>query len=85
MPQTQVGRFDFLETNYGKILHEMSEGFTLYALELSALLNEQSTILKVVFGGAAVELVLHWEFLQIPELPCNSVFFEGGHQTLHFA
>ena len=45
------------------------EGFTLYALEFSALHNEQSRILKVVFGGAAVELVLHWEFFSYPEIP----------------
>ena len=69
MPQTKVGRFDFFETNYGKILHGMSEGFTLYALEFSALRNEQSMILKVVFGGPAVELVLHWEFFANPETP----------------
>ena len=67
MPQAKVGRFDFLKTNYKKKLHEMSEGFTLYASEFSALLNEQSTILKVVFGGAALEL--HWEFFDDPETP----------------
>ena len=67
LPQTKSRRFEFLETNYGKILHEMSEGFTLYALEFSALLNEQSTILKVVFGGVALEL--HWEFFDDPETP----------------
>ena len=58
LPQTKLGRFDFLKTNNEKKLHEMSEDFTLYALEFSALLNEQNTILKVVCGGAAVELVL---------------------------
>ena len=47
LPQAKSRRFEFLETNYGKILHEMSEGFTLYALEFSALLIEQSTILCV--------------------------------------
>ena len=58
LPQTKLGRFDFFKTNNEKKLHEMSEDFTLYALEFSALLNEQNTILKVVCGGAAVELVL---------------------------
>ena len=58
LPQTKLGRFDFLKTNNEKKLHEMSEDFTLYALEFSALLNEQNTILKVVCGGAPVELVL---------------------------
>ena len=47
----------------------MSEGFTLYALEFSALRNEQSMILKVVFGGPAFELVFHWEFFANPETP----------------
>ena len=58
LPQTKLGRFDFLKTNNGKKLHEMSEDFTLYALEFIALLNEQNTIFKVVIGGAAVELLL---------------------------
>ena len=47
-----------MKTNDEKKLHEMSEDFTLYALEFIALLNEQNTIFKVVFGGAAVELLL---------------------------
>ena len=47
----------------------MSEDFTLYTLEFSALLNEQNTILKVVCGGAAVELVLQCEFFANPETP----------------
>ena len=58
LPQTKLGTFDFLKTNDEKKLHEMSEDFTLYALEFIALLNEQNTIFKVVFGGAAVELLL---------------------------
>ena len=58
LPQAKLGRFDFLKTNDEKKLHEMSEDFTLYALEFIALLNEQNTIFKVVFGGAAVELLL---------------------------
>ena len=36
----------------------MSEDFTLYAKEFITLLKEQNTIFKVVFGGAAVELLL---------------------------
>ena len=47
-----------MKTNDEKKLHEMSEDFTLYALEFIALLNEQNTIFKVVFGDAAVELLL---------------------------
>ena len=58
LPQTKLGTFDFLKTNDEKKLHEMSEDFTLYALEFIALLNEQNTIFKVVFGGTAVELLL---------------------------
>ena len=58
LPQTKLGTFDFLKTNDEKKLHKMSEDFTLYALEFIALLNEQNTIFKVVFGGAAVELLL---------------------------
>ena len=69
LPQTKLWTFDFLKTNDEKKLHEMSEDFTLYALEFIALLNEQNTIFKVVFGGAAVELLLQWEFLADRETP----------------
>ena len=58
LPQTKLGTFDFLKINDEKKLHEMSEDFTLYAKEFIALLKEQNTIFKVVFGGAAVELLL---------------------------
>ena len=58
LPQAKLGTFDFLKTKDEKKLHEMSEDFTLYALEFIALLNEQNTIFKVVIGGAAVELLL---------------------------
>ena len=57
LPQTKLGTFDFLKTNDEKKLHEMSEDFTLYALEFIALLNEQNTIFEDIgsFRGELLE------------------------------
>ena len=69
LPQAKPGRFEFLKTNYGKILEESCTLFTLYTFKLSDLINNLNTILKVLYRGAANGLVFQWEFLQVLELP----------------